>query len=315
MKKITIVSGKGGVGKSMLASSLAVLLSRDVRIVVADCDVDAPDLGLSLGLEDTGYDSWEEITTNEKAFLIDERCTGCGKCANVCAFGALTWDARARKPAFSRLFCEGCGACGLVCPEKAIGLAEVKNASVGTGRTQYGFPIVSGQLRMGESGSGKVIFIVKSRAEALASKDGADVVLIDAAAGIGCPVISSIRGSDYVIAVTEPTPSALNDVKRALQIVRYFGIPCGLVINKYDLNKDFSGRIERFAKRSGIRVLGKIPYDRRFVDALVSLKPVVVYERGFEPVFSGILRNVMDSLAGAGAAAKGESGRKLRKKP
>ncbi len=293
MKRITVVSGKGGVGKSMLSSSLAVLLARNKKVVVADCDVDAPDLGLSLGMDRKDYDSWEDITTNKKAVLDEKRCTGCGKCRDVCAFGAIEWDEKRKRPAFRSLFCEGCGACGLVCPENAIRLKEVKNAKIGTGKSAYGFPIVTGQLRMGESGSGKVVFVVKDRAASLVQKLKADVMLTDAAAGIGCPVIASVRGSDYVIAVTEPTPSALSDVKRALDIVGHFGIKSGLVINKFDLNPGFSKKIESFSEKAGIPVLGKIPYDRKFVDALVNRKPAVVYEKGFVPVFMGIIENVL----------------------
>lgn len=298
MKKITVVSGKGGVGKSMLSSSLSVMLAREKKIVVADCDVDAPDLGLSLGMDESDYDSWNEITTNKKAVLVESRCTGCGKCRNVCAFGAISWNEKKKIPVFRSLFCEGCGACELICPEDAIKLEDVNNAMIGTGKSPYGFPIVTGQLKMGESGSGKVIFVVKDGAASLAEGENADIILTDAAAGIGCPVIASVRGSDYVIAVTEPTPSALNDVKRALDIVDHFGIGCGLVINKFDLNPSFSRKIERFAESRGIPVLGKIPYDRKFVDALVNRKPVVVYEKKFEPLFRDILKNVLGNFEG-----------------
>jgi MinD superfamily P-loop ATPase len=298
MKKITVVSGKGGVGKSMLASSLSVLLAKKTKIVVADCDVDAPDLGLSLGMDRKDYDSWEDITTNKKAVLDEERCTGCGKCRDICAFGAIGWDGEKKRPVFRRLFCEGCGACMLACPEDAIKLKDVKNAMIGTGRSPYGFPIVTGQLRMGESGSGKVVFMVKDRAVSLAEREKADIMLTDAAAGIGCPVIASVRGSDYVIAVTEPTPSALSDVTRALDIVGHFGIKSGLVINKYDLNPGFSKRIESFAKGEGIPVLGRIPYDRKFVEALVNRKPAVVYEKKLESVFRAIIGNVMQDSGG-----------------
>ncbi len=296
MKRITIVSGKGGVGKSMLSSSLAVLLSKRMKIVAVDCDVDAPDLGLTLGMDEDDYKTWEEITTNKKAVLNERRCNGCGKCKDICVFGAIDWDQKNKKPVIGNLFCEGCGSCVLICPEKAIELREVRNAMIGTGKTPYGFPIVTGQLKMGESGSGKVIFAVNEMASSLAEKSKAEIIVTDAAAGIGCPVIASIRGSDYVIAVTEPTPSALSDVKRALEIVAHFGIEHGMVINKFNLNKDFSGKIEQFARSNGIPVLGKIPYDRKFVEALVSRRPAIVYEKKFEPIFREILENAMKTI-------------------
>jgi MinD superfamily P-loop ATPase len=299
MKRITVLSGKGGVGKSMLSSSLLILLSRRMKLVAADCDVDAPDLGLTLGMDEGDYDSWKEVTTNEKAVLIPGKCTGCRRCVDTCAFGAIGWDEKGKRPVFKSLFCEGCGACSLVCPAGAIRQEKVKNAKIGSGRSPYGFPILTGQLRMGESGSGKVIFMLKDMAEKAAEKEGADVVLSDAAAGIGCPVISSVRGSDYVVAVTEPTPSALSDLKRALETVGHFGIPAGLVINKFDINRAFSRRIEGFAAEAGISVLGKVPYDRRFVDALVDRKPAIIYDESLEPVFGGILEKLMDDIGNA----------------
>ncbi|MBN2330496.1 MAG: ATP-binding protein [Candidatus Aenigmarchaeota archaeon] len=289
MKSITVLSGKGGVGKSMLASSLAVLLAGERKIVAADCDVDAPNLGLSLGLNDDMYDTWKEITTNKKALLKKDLCTGCKECLGICAFGAITWDKSLEKPVFNNLKCEGCGACLIACPNNAIKLESVKNAKIGIGKTKYGFPIVTGQMKMGHSGSGKVVFYVKKKAQEIAQHEKSDLMLIDAAAGIGCPVIASIQGSDYVIAVTEPTPSALNDLKRALSVVNHFGIRSGIVINKFDLNEGFSKKIEKFSAANGIRLLGKIPYSRKFVEALVNLEPVVDYDKGFETVFRRIL--------------------------
>jgi len=123
--------------------------------------------------------------------------------------------------------------------------------------------------------------------------------MIDSAAGIGCPVIASIQGSDLVVAVTEPTPSALNDLKRVLYIADHFQIPKGLVINKSDLDRKFCSRTERFARRNGIPVLGKIPYSQSFVDSMIKMKPVVVYDKSFEGVFSDILNNmktIVDTL-------------------
>ncbi len=296
MIKITVLSGKGGVGKSMISSSLSVLISRKMKIVVADCDVDAPDLGLTLGMDEKDYDSWEDVTTNEKAVLVESRCNGCGKCVDICAFDAIGWDDEKKRPVFNSMFCEGCAACTLACPEGAIRLKSVRNAMIGTGMTKYGFPILTGQLKMGESGSGKVIFMLKDRASRKAEEVGADVMLSDAAAGIGCPVISSVRGSDYIIAVTEPTPSALSDLKRALETVGHFGIRTGLVINSFDINRIFSRKIEEFAKEAGIPILGKVPYDRRFVDALVNRKPAIVYEKGLEPIFTGIYERLAGEL-------------------
>ena len=183
--------------------------------------------------------------------------------------------------------CEGCGTCKIVCPENAIKLKKIENATISVGKA-YGFGIVSGQLKMGESGSGRIVMEVKRKAMEIARENNAEVMIVDSSAGIGCPVIASVNGSDYVIAVTEPTPSALSDLKRGLRIVNHFGIPCGIIINKYDLNKEFSNKIEKFAKKNKIQILGKIPYNKGFVEALINLKPAVVYNKRFENFFKGI---------------------------
>ena len=276
----------------MLASSMTMLLARKKKIIAVDCDVDAPNLGLCLGLKDSDYDSWKEITTNEKAELTEERCIGCKKCMNVCAFNAIQWDKIKNKPIIDRMFCEGCGACLIICPANALKLKEVKNARIGIGITRYGFPVVSGQLSMGESGSGKIVFVTKKTAEDLANKAEAEIMMIDSAAGIGCPVIASITGSDFVVAVTEPTPSAFSDVERVIKVVEHFRIPYGLVINKHDLNKEFTKKVDSYAVNRHIPVLGKIPYDRKFVEAMVKMMPIVEYDKGYEGIFSDIVKKI-----------------------
>ncbi len=287
MKTIVVLSGKGGVGKSTLTASLAVLLGRKKRLVAADCDVDASNLALVLGAKKAKES--KKISTNFKA-SVNSKCTGCKKCLD-CPFGAITWDEKKNKPVINRFLCEGCGYCQLVCPEGAIDLKEVQNAEVSVADTDYGFPVVTGQLKMGEAGSGKVVSVVRDKAEEIAGK--AETILIDAPPGIGCPVIASVRNSDFVVAITEPTPSAFNDLKRALEVVEYFKVNYGLVINRWDLNPDYTKKIEEFAKKRNIPLLGRIPYDKRFVDALVNLTPAVVHDKSFEPTFKGILDKVL----------------------
>ncbi|MGC9516501.1 MAG: ATP-binding protein [Methanomicrobiales archaeon] len=293
MKTLTILSGKGGVGKSTLAASIAVILGKDNKIVAVDCDVDAPNLALVMGLKDQDFDSWERIRTNEKAYLVPEKCKGLKDCVNACNFSAISWDQEQGLPEINEFLCVGCGACIVACPENAINFKKVENAKVGVGYTDYGFPIVTGHLDIGESGSGKVVNAVKDKADEVARDIQADIMLIDSAAGIGCPVIASIRGSDYVLVVTEPTPVAFSDLKRALEIVDHFDIPASIVINRWDINEDFTSSIEDFSKSNKIPVLGRIPYDKRFVDSLVNLKPVVVYEPGLEKIFTEILDNIL----------------------
>lgn len=294
MKKLVIISGKGGTGKSSVMASLALLLSKEKKIVGVDCDVDAPNLGLCLSVKDKDF-KFEEVETSYKARIDKKKCIGCGKCKEVCRFSAISIDEKG-KPDIDRFSCEGCGACSLVCPVKAIKLEKVKDGKIGVAETKYGFNLVSGQLKMGESGSGKIVYLTKEKARELAEKEGASFILIDSAAGTGCPVIASVQGSDFVIAVTEPTQTAFHDLKKSLLVVEHFKIPYGLIINKFDVNKNVSEKIEIFAREKNIPLLGKIPYDVKFVEALVNLTPLVLYAKEYENLFNKIKENILSLL-------------------
>ncbi len=292
MQRITILSGKGGTGKTSIAASLSVLLARNKKLIAIDCDTDAPNLGLILGIKNSDFRSWNNVQTNEKASLIEERCTGCKKCVNTCNFGAIEWDSKKNVPIFDKFLCEGCGACALMCPEKAIKLEKVNNGRIGVAISRYGFKLVSGQLEVGETGTGKIVTLIKNKAEEIAKREKVEIIIADSAAGIGCPVVASVQGSDYTIVVTEPTPSAMSDLKRAVSLVEYFKIPYGIIINKYDLNKSLTRKIELFAEKRKVPLLGKIRYNKKFVDAVVSLKPIVVYDKTYKSLFSDILNAI-----------------------
>lgn len=258
--KIVVASGKGGVGKSMLASSLAVLFSKERRVVAVDCDVDAPNLGLWLGVPEP--ETREKISTSVKASINPEKCIHCKKCY-VCRFKAIS-DFKV-----DPLFCEGCGVCELVCPAGAVSLTPVLNGTAMTARTKFGFPLVYGQVTPGETGSGKVVTEIRKRADRIEC----DVQILDSAAGIGCPVIASVRDTDFAVLITEPSVSGFSDIQRALEVIDHFSIPHGVVINQWDINPEMSERIETWA---GSSMLGKISYDRKVVDAIVNLTPVVL---------------------------------------
>lgn len=292
MKEIVILSGKGGVGKSSITASLALVLSKKNKIVAADCDVDAPNLALVLGIKK--FDKKIGIEAAEKAVLLEKKCTGCKKCLDSCVFSAIRWDKEKNKPVFDYMRCEGCGTCGIVCPENAIFLEKIENAEVRI--AEKPFPIFSGQLKVGESGSGKVVFNVKQMAKKKADEIGAEYLLIDSAAGIGCPVIASVSGSDFAIIVTEPSPSAFNDFKRAMTIVKHFQIPFGAIINKWDLSKDFTKEMKKYFQENEIQLLKEILYDRKFTDALINLTPIVVYDKKYEKLFEEIINKIKTEL-------------------
>jgi MinD superfamily P-loop ATPase len=280
------LSGKGGVGKSSITESLAVVASKNKKIICADCDVDASNLSIVLG--NNKYDEWKDLSTNQKAEFNHDLCISCKRCKNACYFDAITFDDD--KPRIKDFSCEGCGACELVCPVGAISLKKVNNAKVGYSITDYGFKVISAQLNPGESGSGKVVYEVKKKAENMS--DGSEIMLIDAAAGIGCPVIASVSGSDYAIVVTEPTPSGFYDMKRAIDVIEHFGIEYSIIINKYDINEAKTKEIEIFAQDKGKKVIAKIPFCKSFSRALTEMKPVVEYDKDLLEIFQDIEKQV-----------------------
>ena len=286
MKTITVLSGKGGVGKSAVAASLAVLLSEKYSLIAVDCDVDAPNLALVLGAKEPH--STRKISSSEKAFFDENKCNSCGKCKEVCAFSALEWNKKNHKPSIISYFCEGCGACSIVCPENAFKINKVENAEIFESHTNHNFDIISAQLKTGASGSGKVVFELRKQA----FDKSPELIIVDSPAGIGCPVIASVKGSVFVVAVTEPSPSGLSDLKRALQVVEYFGIPAGIIINKFDLNKKYCLKIEEFTKEKGYPILNKLPYDKAFVEALVNLKPIVLFKKEYKKDFDKIIKQI-----------------------
>jgi len=261
--KIVVASGKGGVGKSMLTSSLALLFSENNKVVACDCDVDAPNLGLWLGI--TKCDSIQKISTSVKASIDQEKCTNCGKCFEVCNFFAIE---KKNVYKINPFLCEGCGACKLKCPENAIKLRPIKNGEIRVKNTKYGFPLISGQLYPGESGSGKIVEVLKNKAETYKH----DIMILDSSAGIGCPVIASVKDCNFCVLITEPTPSGFSDLKRILEIVNHFKMPFGIVVNKWNINPELSDKIEKW---SGEKFLGKISYDKKVIESIVDLKPVL----------------------------------------
>jgi len=265
MKKLVIASGKGGVGKSMLTSALAMLFANEKKIVAVDCDADAPNLGIWLG----GVRKWDKtipVVASAQPEIDYNECNGCGLCAKNCRFGAIKMVNG--KPKLNQFLCEGCGACEVICPQKAIKLKPVQNGEIKIKKLKYDFPLVSGNLFPGQSGSGKVVTEIKKEAE----KFEHDLMIIDSAPGTGCPVIAALREANFAILITEPTPSGFSDLKRVLEVVNHFKVPWGLVINKWDINPQLSDKIEKWV---GKKFLGKISYDKKIFKAIANLTPVL----------------------------------------
>jgi len=288
---INVLSGKGGAGKSTVSASLTALLAESGPVVAADCDVDTPNLGILFGMDKEDFEM-SPVSTGSKAIVDPNKCTGCGKCKDICVFSAI--DFSEGKPTIDKYACEGCGACQLICPEGAIELKRVQNGWVGIG-SKGKIGVATGLLRIGQAGSGDIVTLVKEKATELQSKLEAEHIVLDSAAGIGCPVIASVKGSDYAVAVTEPTPSAFSDLLRAIEVLDYFKVPYGIVVNKSTLNPDFSQEVRKFAQEKGIEILAEIPYEISFVESAVEMRPVVEHSPQFRPLFEQILEKALSS--------------------
>jgi MinD superfamily P-loop ATPase len=285
VRSILFLSGKGGTGKTSLAGAFAALATDKV---LADCDVDAANLHLLLDPQITSEGIFQGI---KRAVKDDEKCTSCGKCREVCRFHAIDENL-----AVDPFMCEGCGACAYVCPVDAISLSLVDCGRWYTARSRLG-PLVGAELYPGEETSGKLVSLVKQKADALVKELHATQLLIDGAPGIGCPVIASVSGVNAVILVTEPTRSGLHDLKRILGVVRHFRIPAYVVINKADLNENLSEEIEAFAARESLPLLGRIPYDRRVTEAMIVGRSAVEEEGSAAgTAMRQVFERFMDSL-------------------
>lgn len=262
--KIAIASGKGGVGKSMLSSVLSVFFSEKKKITAVDCDADAPNLAVWLN-EIKNWEKTIPVKTSFRPEIDKEKCNGCGICVEKCKFKALSL--KDGKAEVDPLLCEGCGACEVLCPRGAIKMNPVQNGEIKIKETKWGFPLVSSHLFPGETGSGKVVSEARKEAE----KFDSEIMIIDSAPGTGCPVTASLKDVDFTFLITEPTLSGFTDLKRALEIVNYFGSDWGLVINKWDINKEITEEIKEFAKE---KFLGKISYDKKVFESVSNLIPI-----------------------------------------
>ena len=285
--KIAITGGKGGTGKSMVATSLAVEFAREEKTMLVDADVECPNDHLLLDIKRKKY-----IIVYQMIPKWDfSKCVKCGKCADVCKQNAIVF-VKEKYPAFVKDICIGCKACLVSCPENAITETKKEIGTIYTGKN-YNIDLISGELKLGELASGEVVSEVRKYSNEINKKIKAEIILIDSAAGVGCPVIASLVGTDHIIAVTEPTPSALHDLKRVLYLANHFGIKHGIVINKFDLEKNFCLKIEEFAKEKNIPVVGKIPYRKDFVDSTIKMKPVAEINPEYKKIFKEIINRIM----------------------
>ena len=306
IKELLVISGKGGTGKTSIVGAFAVLAKDKV---FADCDVDAADLHLLLKpiIRET-----HEFRGSKKAVIDQEKCAGCGRCAELCRFQAITGPTNGRITSWTDMqqtdhsrdkssargndhagaagpgtilykvdpvYCEGCEVCYHACPRDAITMEERVSGHWFISDTPYG-PMIHARLGIAEENSGKLVSQVRQAARAVAEEQGSNYIIIDGPPGIGCPVVSSISGVDLILAVTEPTVSGKHDLERVLELARHFGVEARVCINKYDLDVEKAAEIERYCQDEGVKVAGKIPFDEDAVKAIMNGMSVVEYGQG-----------------------------------
>jgi MinD superfamily P-loop ATPase len=264
VKQLAIVSGKGGTGKTTIAAAFAALASHKVMV---DCDVDAADLHLLLR---------PRVLKQEKYYggrspRVDlDKCTQCGLCTEICRFHAI------ENGVVDYVSCEGCGFCFRVCPEDAIAMEEAFSGDWFVSDTPYG-PFVHARLGIGEENSGKLVTVVRKQATEITKEKNLNLILIDGPPGIGCPVTASITGVNLVLAVTEPTLSGIHDLERILKLSDHFKIPSMVCINKFDINLENSQQILSYCEKNCSKIVGRIPYEPKVIEALVNRKTVMDY--------------------------------------
>jgi len=272
IKTMTIVSGKGGTGKTSLAAAFAVLAK---PVVLADCDVDAANLHLVLSSE---VKERQDFYAMPVARIRQEDCTGCGMCKDLCRYDAIKVnDLDPPEYEVDPLACEACLVCKEFCPEQAIDAVPRLAGEWYVSEARTG-PLVHAHLGIAQENSGKLVTEVRKAATSVASKREIGRIIVDGPPGIGCAVIASLTGADLVLAVTEATRSGLSDFVRVHELAKHFGIPLQVIINKADLNLQVTEEIKAYAEKEGVGVVGELPYDQMVTEAMIAQKTVVEYK-------------------------------------
>lgn len=283
---ISIASGKGGTGKTTVAVNLAASLRPDVQLL--DCDVEEPNAMLFFGTP-----AVQQETVSTAVPEIDkDKCNFCGKCEEICQFKAIAVIKKTAVMVFPEL-CHSCGGCVEVCPEGAVREGSRELGAIETCRCR-GIELVCGRLRVGEAMSPPLIKKVKNMAKP------AEITIIDAPPGTSCPVIEAVKGTDFVVLVTEPTPFGLHDLKLAVGAVRLLDIPHGLIVNRSGVGDE---KVKSYAQSNGIPILMEIPFDRRIAEAYSSGKLVIDEMPEYRRKFIDLMQEIRVRVRRAPSAA------------
>ena len=296
MKQILIISGKGGTGKTTIASALydlQIQQRKENEVIAVDCDVDASNFPYVFPYTVTEEDSFFGMN---KAILDSDECSSCKECMNSCRFNAITWNEKKDIPQINTRLCEGCGVCEYVCPNKAIKLEKSQAGTIYQVETSenksntYFFA----HLLPGEDISGKLVTAVREKASKYAQNNETEYILLDGSPGIGCPVIASITSVDKILIVTEPSKSAVSDLKRLILLIKYFNIPMSLIINKSDIFTPIIEEIVDLCKINKIEIISKIPYNEKVIEALNNNQSIIQYDSN--NVVSREIKKISDKI-------------------
>ncbi|MDY6845417.1 MAG: ATP-binding protein [Thermodesulfobacteriota bacterium] len=286
MKQLTVISGKGGTGKTTITAAFATLAK---NAVIADGDVDAADLHLILTPE---VREKGEFFGGRIPLLDRSKCTECGMCIEVCRFDAI------HDFTIDPIACEGCGVCAYACQYEAITMEENLCGHWFISNTRCG-PLTHAKLGIAQENSGKLVALVRQQARLISEREGRDKIIIDGPPGIGCPVIAAITGVDMVLVVTEPTLSGIHDLERVIGVARHFNVPPLVCINKCDINKENTMSIQNYCSKNDIEVVGEVPFDPVVTKAMVVGKSVVEYKSGnITPIVIAMWETIEDVLKG-----------------
>ena len=284
MKKLLILSGKGGTGKTTTAASFIRFSQAGA---IADCDVDAPNLHIVAQVK--GEPEPAAFYGGDKAEIDPEKCVGCGLCAEHCRFDAIRSENGIYK--VREFSCEGCGVCTYVCPQQAVTLHPDAAGDLELYRGNPTF--ATAKLKMGRGNSGKLVTEVKNT---MIRNAEAELAIVDGSPGIGCPVIASVSGMDLVLIVAEPSLSGRSDLERILKTASILGTPAAVCVNKYDTSLENAQAIEDFCQQQKIPFVGRIPYDKTASAAINAGKSIADFDCPARRALYMVYQNTMKLL-------------------
>ena len=282
--KVAIASGKGGTGKTTIATAFALALSRaDYSVSLLDCDVEAPNSHIFIQPELNQYDEVNLLIPS----VDTEICTGCGQCAEVCQFHAIVVIG-GQTLVFPEM-CHGCGSCTLICPEKAITEIPNRLGILEGGLSREGIRFGHGILNIGEPMAVPVISKLK-KWQGLMDEE---IVVIDSPPGASCPVVESLRGADYILLVTEPTPFGLHDLRQAYKVTQELGIPAGVIINRTGIGDT---GVDQYCEEMGLPVFMRIPLERKIGQGIAQGKSLLEIKPEYESRFQQLHLQIVEAL-------------------